>query len=869
MKRCPICAGICLPTQAFCPACGSPLKADALVDGDPYIGTVFAGKYRIDERIGEGGMAVVYRAKTLDVGRSVAIKVLHSRYSGDKAATTRFEREARVASGLNHPNCISILDFGHTPSGISYIVMEYLEGQSLARLLDAGSFTLPRTVHIILQILSCLETAHAQGVVHRDLKPGNVFILSGTDDFVKVLDFGIARVRRPGLERLTRTGMVCGTPEYMSPEQARGQDIDARSDLYAAGIMFYEMLTGSRPFDGSTAAEIMGAQIHTAPTPPSKKNKARNIPPSLDAIVVWALSKQPEERFPSAREFRRVLEEWMEVAGKTLEQPDEEPDSPLRRAVSGGMGAAGIRETRPDKSTFDSIFRLPAKNLESLASRLPSDALQRVVPKGAAPFMGLATRMSYLEHAASGDGFRVFRFEGPAGIGKSRTAEELMSRLAAEGRRPVKVTPDPSDVTESLAAIQRLATQLLGLPCEPVSADDLATPLQKVGCAGHDAGFCELFALGPTTAGNEPVADRRLKRAEAWRQLVTQAARRQPLVMLVEGMDRLDGASRELILALAAMDTDAPFTLILTHGEGFFALWPEQCEHVELEGLEPEAAKNLARRFSRGRLSDAQIRSAVDRAGGNPLCLRELLAYMVSFSDREPPAQLADMIAQRVLRLVPEVLFCLQNAAVLSDMLDPSILSDLVQAQGYAFTPAEVRYLLEVLGSAGYLTLGPAGWVFTHRLYRQVVYAGIPAMIKAGMHRHAAFLLSKQGGSDALLAHHFWEAEEPAHALPHLVSAAGRALDLLDEETAEMYYRRALEGVKGPDSTLTEAHGRAWVEAVCGLVKTKRQSGQDDEADSLLDAARRRLTRVGWEKALDRIEKIVGGGTEAGDSSTG
>ena len=184
MKRCPSCGNVCLPAQAFCGACGGSLSAAAQIEGDPYIGSVLAGRYRMVQKLGEGGMGVVYRAEVLDIGRTVAVKLLHERFSADPVAMKRFEREAQVASKLDHPNSIGILDFGHSPTGASYIVMEYLVGESLSTALTRNAFTCGRAINVVRQLLSVLEAAHAAGIIHRDLKPANIFLLAGTADHV-------------------------------------------------------------------------------------------------------------------------------------------------------------------------------------------------------------------------------------------------------------------------------------------------------------------------------------------------------------------------------------------------------------------------------------------------------------------------------------------------------------------------------------------------------------------------------------------------------------------------------------------------------------------------------------------------------------
>jgi serine/threonine-protein kinase len=903
MKRCPQCAGACLPTQAFCPACGSPLQTAALIEGDPYLGTVFASSYLIQEKLGEGGMGAVYKAETIGVGRTVAIKVLHERFSGDHAANKRFEREAKVASRLNHPNSISILDFGHTATGLSFLVMEFLRGKGLSDVMSEEDLHLPRAVSIMRQILSALESAHALGIVHRDLKPGNIFLIANSSipDHVKVLDFGIAHIRRSeGIERVTRTGMVCGTPEYMSPEQARGQDTDARSDVYSAGVVFYEMLTGRRPFESQSPAEVMALQIHKDPVPPSQRSPKRNIPPSLDAIVMWALAKRPDERFPSAREFQRVLGEWIQVSEEWLEQsgPPACPEcgTPLVKEQAGGSMVAvsrcpecGHRAPSEAPTSHEPISLTSSDILESMAlpdtesradtmgagfrmsppptaGRAPSEWFWTCPPPADAAFVGRKSLMSFLEASVAKGGFQVFRFSGPPGVGKTRVAEELAARAAAEGRKPVRGAPPSWAVSEPLETIQGLAVQLLDLPCEPVDTSDLAAHLEEAGMLTDKVdGLASLFGLEPDRLEKLPAAQVRLERADAWRRLVVECARRQPLVILLSEMELLDGASKELVLALAATETEAPVTLLLTHDESFFGLWPERCRHVEVVELDLAESETLARRMAKEMLSEARIQEAAEKSGGNPLHLREAVAFACLHPNDDPPDRLADLIAARANRLPPDAKHRLQASAIISRIVRSDVLAG-IEEEGTALpgleAEVEVDKSLQLLERAGLLVSHPPHRAFAHELHRRVITSGIPAGVRTDLHRKAARILGTQSSTELVLSHHHWKAGTPHTAIPHLLGAGREALLAYDEEDAELCYRRVLEAIKGPDATLAGAHGGDWVEAVRGLAAALQRSGQEKDAAELLDAAVRRVERIGWAQAKQRLRAPLEGGPE-------
>ena len=228
----------------FCPFCGAPAPQPDAEPNDPYIGKTIAEKFFVNALLGKGGMGQVYKATHVQLDRLVALKMLNRSLLSDPSMVQRFHREARAASKLNHPNCINILDFGETEDGALFIAMEYLPGRSLAKLLtDEFPLGELRVVRIVGQILGALAEAHGAGIIHRDLKLSNVMVEARRDepDFVKVLDFGIAKLSEAGSSHLTGTGIVCGTPGYMSPEQARGLELDARSDLYAVGVIMYEL----------------------------------------------------------------------------------------------------------------------------------------------------------------------------------------------------------------------------------------------------------------------------------------------------------------------------------------------------------------------------------------------------------------------------------------------------------------------------------------------------------------------------------------------------------------------------------------------------------------------------------------------------
>jgi hypothetical protein len=284
------------------------MKQEALV------GRTIAGKYCLETLVGEGAMGAVYRARQTTLGTTLAIKVLHAQLAGEPMFAARFLREAQAASRVDHPSSMRVIDFGEEPDGLLYIAMEYVDGKTLAKIID-GESPLPvaRIVDIACQALAALAVAHDIGVIHRDLKPENIMILEGADDegrthdIVKVCDFGVAKLLEGGGRgpSVTAEGVVVGTPEYMSPEQARGESLDARSDIYAMGVLLFHLMTGKVPFDSSTAFGTAFMHVNDEPTRPRLLNPG--VDSRLEAICLKAMRKRREDRYASARELRSEL----------------------------------------------------------------------------------------------------------------------------------------------------------------------------------------------------------------------------------------------------------------------------------------------------------------------------------------------------------------------------------------------------------------------------------------------------------------------------------------------------------------------------------------------------------------------------------
>ncbi|HEV8151067.1 MAG TPA: serine/threonine-protein kinase [Gemmatimonadales bacterium] len=333
--RCPRCGAVFEPPARFCTRDGFPLVPGSAPPpttprafglhrtgesrppparrGDPasgLSGRVLDGRYQMEMRVGEGGMAYVYRARDRETGRLVALKVLMSRLVGDQEAVARLRREAQVAMRLDHPNVCGILAWGQA-SGMPYLVMPFLEGETLSRRETRhGPMPTALAVGLLRQLCLGLQHAHDAGVLHRDLKPENVMLVPGEhpgQERAVVMDFGLAKesVVGPEVVKLTATGIVLGTPEFMSPEQIRGKPLDPRSDIFALGVLAFELLTGRLPFEGNTAQDTMLAHLTGQPRRLRQVNP--KLPAGLERVIAQAIAHQPEDRFQSMGEFEEEL----------------------------------------------------------------------------------------------------------------------------------------------------------------------------------------------------------------------------------------------------------------------------------------------------------------------------------------------------------------------------------------------------------------------------------------------------------------------------------------------------------------------------------------------------------------------------------
>ncbi len=424
---------------------------------DPLVGRTIGGRYLVCELIGTGGMGTVYRGRHQLVGRDVALKFLAPRYARDPAARERFLREARAANRIDHEHIIDITDFGETSDNLVFLVMEYLDGEPLSQLIENGPIEPKRALEIAFQLATALARAHELDVIHRDIKPDNVFVLQRRGgDFVKLLDFGLAKVM--GEHRLTASGKVFGTPEYLSPEQARGEQLTGAADQYSLGCVMYEMLTGQLPFDGPSP-EVVLKHLQTDPLPPSRLRPSLPAIDKLDAIVLRLLAKHPSGRFTDAYHLAEELRSVLDL----LHASNRSSKAPRRS----GMMHVATPESQATQPWLDAAEETWAQRLAVYQSLLP-----RAYPAGNSP---LDARAAVTEMTQFVDSARDLRSRLSENVLRAKEQEDSMraARLRV-GHAVDQLGQDESRVARRIAdcrsALQQAEERL----------DELAQPVQAV-----------------------------------------------------------------------------------------------------------------------------------------------------------------------------------------------------------------------------------------------------------------------------------------------------------------------------------------------------------------------------------------------------
>jgi hypothetical protein len=443
---------------------------------DARIGAVLGGRYRITTLLGEGGMGLVYRGERLQLGKPVAIKFLHTPYSRSQKFVARFEREARAMSKLSHPHLVSVIDFGVQEA--PYIVMDFVTGSTVRDVLDAGPVPVARALSIARQVLFGLAHAHSEGVIHRDIKPGNIMLaeLAGIGDHVRIFDFGLAKLHDSDSDGDMSTAAIVGTPAYMAPEQARAEKIDARVDLYATGVVLFELLTGQKPFQGDDAYTVLCMQRDKPP--PKLRSLAPQLSQELEAVVAHALEKEVDKRIQTAADFITALDAVPEATGRPSSEQlagdaigfaKTQHQMQAPNISSGAPGRAStIKAARVEDSTEGSLAGMPIGEPRPRRSSVRVWMMLVFIAIGACAFVILRVAPRSLTEQMMSFG----REESPPAEAPSPAAAPSAEAPAVE---PPAAAPPAAAPTEP--PVEPVPEPAVGeLPAEPVAAPSEVAP---------------------------------------------------------------------------------------------------------------------------------------------------------------------------------------------------------------------------------------------------------------------------------------------------------------------------------------------------------------------------------------------------------
>ena len=734
------------------------------------MGRTLPGGYHILDLISVGGMGRVYRAQQSALGRTVAVKIIHPHLLSDENSALRFMTEARAASQLNHPNSVSVFDFGRTDDGQPYLVMEFLRGKDLARIAyEEGPLAFSRIVDVLRQVLLALGEAHDLGIIHRDLKPENVILepLRRGGDFVKVVDFGLAKLRADAqTPSVTSPGIVCGTPDYMAPEQGRGDTLDGRSDLYAVGVILFQLLTGRLPFRAENPTQVVMMHL-TVPVPdPRQLAPERAIPDALVEVVMKSLAKEASRRYQDALEFADALKQAL-VLAESL--PPERFSIPPLAAIAASVACPSCGSMVP-----------PSKFCGECGARLPLRSLHPETGSPSLPLVLLARDddSAFLDECRNRVRDRLIsvRLAGDPGSGKTRLLHEFLALARRDGDVIVVSGPDPYRAGVAYHAVREAIQKLASLSSVEVDGGRFTRAPASVR-----AGLEEVFGRAPRD-GARSVSMRRTAVLDAFRWALSVAAQKgQRVLLVVDDFDDVDSSSRAAFTDLVAESPAIKALLVFAYAPGFDLGWGKHGEERLLGPLPPPAVSRLVRSTRGG----DRLRLPEDMRGALPMYVEQAIRYTLE-GGSDPPARLADLIALRVDSLETTARRVLQALAVLGDRVRPEAVAELLP-KTEQLEPAIAELVRagmverdEVLSTA-------------HPLLREIVLAGIPVAVRRELHRKALDESEKVGAPIEVSAFHACEAGDSFQALLLLEQVAERALTRGDAKSEVLALRRGLE----------------------------------------------------------------------------
>jgi eukaryotic-like serine/threonine-protein kinase len=770
---CPECENVLKEGDRFCSKCGAAI-GNTLTSTDVMIGRTIGGAYRISELIGVGGMGRVYRAEQRVLGRTVAIKFIHQHLLSDEQTVARFYTEARAASRLNHPNSVSIIDFGKTEDELLYLVMENLQGKDLATLMnDEGPLPTVRIVDIMIAILNALGEAHALDVIHRDLKPENIFVertRSGRD-LIKVVDFGLAKLLGRGApgESITLPGLACGTPDYMSPEQGRGEPMDGRGDIYSVGVLLFELLTEQLPFTADTPTNMVLKHIQNPVPDPRTVAPGRAIPDELAEIVMNAMAKSPEDRYQNADE---MIEALKPVASSLVLSVEDQVTcsscgtrSPRRKRFCGECGAPLLASFPP-----------PARKISSQGWLSLPVQLQ-------APLAGRGQELERLEQLRAGarGQFVSVAIGGEPGVGKTRLLTAVLERAAKTGDLVTRAGPHNSGAPVPYWTIITLLGFLYDTDLDGLKG--LVQPKDSESGSLANAGLNEV--ISPSGIKGSDGKSRAGAVACALAAAIRSAMRKrgaERLVLVVDDFDRCDGLSRAVFKHLPRLVSGVGVLFISAATSPDLRQLPEGTSSFVLHRLARRDAESLVPANVTGGLELI----FQDDHPVLPLHLEQVQALGLSLADRQTvPTRLADVVAERVQRLNITARLALQCVAVLGYRCSRASLSILAGPDSVS--------ALESLREQRFILIEGEEIAIVHPFIRDLIEAFIPAEARRKLHDRAYRLVTDQGAPLEVRAGHAYRAGEVFSALMILEQMGNLAARRGDYDTAALAFQRGLE----------------------------------------------------------------------------
>lgn len=793
------------------------MSSDAQLDSEKLIGRVLGGKFRLRSLIGAGASGSVYQADQTALGRTVAVKILNPDLAEDPRLVNRFHEEALLASRLNHPNTVSVIDYGQAEDSLLYIVMEYLRGLTLTQVIMKESpLTDERIVDAIGQILSGLEEAHHAGVIHADLKSDNVVVehRRGGWDLVKVVDFGIARlIGAPRTEEARRT--ICGTPEYMAPELISGEDPTVASDLYAVGIVLYEILVGQTPFVGGSTLDVLRRQLRQEPVLPVLRRPDRAINETLQSIALRALAKNPADRFGSALEFRNAMEQ-AQGSGRKSDEPKVTCEgcgvtssAKFKFCPECGHALASGQIPTPISDDSTQPYQAAAQEFGKLPTLLDqydtSDSILRGVTRTGIrpgtsdvgilplPIVGRGELVDQLVTFVTGDDPTpvVAQLVGASGIGRSQILGDTQQRLAGNDQIVVyHAGTDPSGLKTPYHPIRNLVAAAMSLPII-CSYDNLSQALEEVGLTRRDLpGIAELFGHHGELWQLSPEVRRRELVASTVRVLQAAAARKRVL-LLFDDVDDYDAPSQDLLAHLADLESDGTLRVVAVNRPAYQPRWPDSVIAFVVSGLGQDELESIATHLhSNGHVRMPDRAALEERVGGSPSHVDHLVRFVVEGGEiDQAPTGIADLIAERLRMLPRSALVISQAVAVFGIVVEQSMLEQLLDER----TRSEFEESTSILKARGLFcakTETPHV-AFSDRLVRDVIYDSTPADVRRELHASALHQLEGAVSDALLLGHHHDMAGNLEDAAKLLMVAGDDAVHQLDDEGATALYQRA------------------------------------------------------------------------------